>query len=209
MVVISAVFFFFQAEDGIRDKLVTGVQTCALPISKSLCCQSLPVTPVSVQPYVPKGTKTGVNGTLLHPTATRWRRGLEFGVSDKWHQAQGLGSAETVSIVQDGSQNGNGEMRQRRGPFIELYPTYGAMIFQILGDARLADPQVFGKTGAEWLSALFGASLPTQKIPYAHAQRLAGLNVVVGSQVGIGQNEDARACGSLVSLIEPVKRAGK
>src|SRR2546425_7359292 len=26
--------FFFQAEDGIRDKLVTGVQTCALPISK-------------------------------------------------------------------------------------------------------------------------------------------------------------------------------
>src|SRR3989441_2372722 len=28
-------FFFFQAEDGIRDKLVTGVQTCALPISDS------------------------------------------------------------------------------------------------------------------------------------------------------------------------------
>src|SRR5205823_9400299 len=27
------IFFFFQAEDGIRDKLVTGVQTCALPIS--------------------------------------------------------------------------------------------------------------------------------------------------------------------------------
>ena len=27
--------FFFQAEDGIRDRLVTGVQTCALPISGS------------------------------------------------------------------------------------------------------------------------------------------------------------------------------
>src|SRR5690554_7761677 len=27
------VFFFFQAEDGIRDADVTGVQTCALPIS--------------------------------------------------------------------------------------------------------------------------------------------------------------------------------
>ena len=26
-------FFFFQAEDGIRDYKVTGVQTCALPIS--------------------------------------------------------------------------------------------------------------------------------------------------------------------------------
>src|SRR5690349_23711054 len=29
-------FFFFQAEDGIRDLYVTGVQTCALPISLSL-----------------------------------------------------------------------------------------------------------------------------------------------------------------------------
>ena len=27
--------FFFQAEDGIRDSPVTGVQTCALPISRS------------------------------------------------------------------------------------------------------------------------------------------------------------------------------
>src|SRR2546422_5858655 len=32
---VYAVFFFFQAEDGIRDVAVTGVQTCALPISTS------------------------------------------------------------------------------------------------------------------------------------------------------------------------------
>src|SRR5256886_7034427 len=31
--VIIFFFFFFQAEDGIRDLTVTGVQTCALPIS--------------------------------------------------------------------------------------------------------------------------------------------------------------------------------
>src|SRR2546422_3055032 len=30
---IFFIFFFFQAEDGIRDVAVTGVQTCALPIS--------------------------------------------------------------------------------------------------------------------------------------------------------------------------------
>src|SRR5437762_7025088 len=30
---IEGLFFFFQAEDGIRDTSVTGVQTCALPIS--------------------------------------------------------------------------------------------------------------------------------------------------------------------------------
>src|SRR5207245_5788572 len=29
-------YFFFQAEDGIRDATVTGVQTCALPISRPI-----------------------------------------------------------------------------------------------------------------------------------------------------------------------------
>src|SRR5215469_5602455 len=33
MVLYFFFFFFFQAEDGIRDLYVTGVQTCALPIS--------------------------------------------------------------------------------------------------------------------------------------------------------------------------------
>src|SRR5256886_7834364 len=33
-------FFFFQAEDGIRDLTVTGVQTCALPISQSRSASS-------------------------------------------------------------------------------------------------------------------------------------------------------------------------
>src|SRR5437879_12235460 len=33
---VLVLFFFFQAEDGIRDTSVTGVQTCALPISSRL-----------------------------------------------------------------------------------------------------------------------------------------------------------------------------
>src|SRR5256886_11209688 len=33
-VALIGVVFFFQAEDGIRDLTVTGVQTCALPISR-------------------------------------------------------------------------------------------------------------------------------------------------------------------------------
>src|SRR5207249_8431204 len=31
----GVLFFFFQAEDGIRDRNVTGVQTCALPIYRN------------------------------------------------------------------------------------------------------------------------------------------------------------------------------
>src|SRR5256886_14822593 len=36
----SVFFFFFQAEDGIRDLTVTGVQTCALPISEEYPIQA-------------------------------------------------------------------------------------------------------------------------------------------------------------------------
>src|SRR2546430_7105194 len=42
------VVFFFQAEDGIRDLTVTGVQTCALPISVAQCLRSVAV-------YLPSG----------------------------------------------------------------------------------------------------------------------------------------------------------
>src|SRR5436309_7484582 len=38
-------FFFFQAEDGIRDFHVTGVQTCALPISRWEYCPRSRPTP--------------------------------------------------------------------------------------------------------------------------------------------------------------------
>src|SRR6266511_6147278 len=34
-------FFFFQAEDGIRDFHVTGVQTCALPISQNATVRTM------------------------------------------------------------------------------------------------------------------------------------------------------------------------
>src|SRR5258708_7851930 len=46
--------FFFQAEDGIRDDLVTGVQTCALPISSA--------------------TETSIPGVHMPHWAAPWRR---------------------------------------------------------------------------------------------------------------------------------------
>src|SRR2546429_5268601 len=42
------VFFFFQAEDGIRDVAVTGVQTCALPI-----CEHPRMGAADVVPFIP------------------------------------------------------------------------------------------------------------------------------------------------------------
>src|SRR5262249_58693857 len=52
--------FFFQAEDGIRDWSVTGVQTCALPIS---------AMPAPVRASQPMNQSPGP------PTAHQWRHG--------------------------------------------------------------------------------------------------------------------------------------
>src|SRR2546430_8627901 len=52
----KSVFFFFQAEDGIRDLTVTGVQTCALPI------------------YVPTLLLHGDADRILPPDATSRRQ---------------------------------------------------------------------------------------------------------------------------------------
>src|SRR5690625_6591331 len=46
-------YFFFQAEDGIRDGHVTGVQTCALPI-----CQTAAATSVEKFPDGPQDGET-------------------------------------------------------------------------------------------------------------------------------------------------------
>src|SRR5437016_8999999 len=42
IVLFYCFFFFFQAEDGIRDWSVTGVQTCALPIFRTRPCHPFP-----------------------------------------------------------------------------------------------------------------------------------------------------------------------
>src|SRR3712207_7514268 len=81
----SVVFFFFQAEDGIRDIGVTGVQTCALPIwmparragaSVSPDCVPLPV-PARITPLVGSASTTfipGGNPTLAQATRSEERR---------------------------------------------------------------------------------------------------------------------------------------
>src|SRR2546425_5702845 len=68
-------FFFFQAEDGIRDKLVTGVQTCALPI----CAVSTywgPPLRASMAPFCRRGF--GGARTVVGVTPLEWHSALLF-----------------------------------------------------------------------------------------------------------------------------------
>src|SRR5438034_7892987 len=76
--VAFAVFFFFQAEDGIRDHCVTGVQTCALPICAGPTCGVSQRPPVR-RTWAPRG-ETPV---LIH--AFNWAKlSLAVGLAFRW-----------------------------------------------------------------------------------------------------------------------------
>src|SRR5688500_20405883 len=73
--------FFFQAEDGIRDYKVTGVQTCALPISSMRCSSTPSAAKIDAysQPMTPAPTTARVFGKLGRACVgiecrSRWER---------------------------------------------------------------------------------------------------------------------------------------
>src|SRR5439155_2810789 len=75
----ARVCFFFQAEDGIRDGHVTGVQTCALPISRQ---EPEPAKPIAVSEIVeaavaavrPEAERRGVTVAVERPPRSEERR---------------------------------------------------------------------------------------------------------------------------------------
>src|SRR2546421_8227347 len=83
-------FFFFQAEDGIRDLIVTGVQTCALPISKgSRTLYSLPLNKLHLCPVpfptwfhqfdnIPHLLLSHLLRLLLHKHGLNWLKRLKM-----------------------------------------------------------------------------------------------------------------------------------
>src|SRR6266496_685660 len=66
----SGIFFFFQAEDGIRDLYVTGVQTCALPISCRLTHvigRGVPIRSGDAHARIPPVPESGSKMVDAHP----------------------------------------------------------------------------------------------------------------------------------------------
>src|SRR5216684_5017233 len=75
--------FFFQAEDGIRDVAVTGVQTCALPILRKF---SLAAYSQGVRLGIGQDLSTGAgHATAQVHHGARWRSG--------WVADRGIGTA--------------------------------------------------------------------------------------------------------------------
>src|SRR5699024_12047485 len=72
--IVIVFYFFFQAEDGIRDRNVTGVQTCALPISSDLKdLATATQTPV----YMLTGESTNVTAEALSAISSGYQQRIE------------------------------------------------------------------------------------------------------------------------------------
>src|SRR5699024_11829937 len=65
---ICLLFFFFQAEDGIRDRNVTGVQTCALPILPPIQLPAMVVRPRHSSSAPVPATISGATIEKIHST---------------------------------------------------------------------------------------------------------------------------------------------
>src|SRR3712207_8353273 len=79
--IICLIFFFFQAEDGIRDIGVTGVQTCALPIcvgKTTLVGSVSEITPLTTE-AVMTSAGVGVDDTRQVPGKLTTTVAMDFG----------------------------------------------------------------------------------------------------------------------------------
>src|SRR5207249_2537443 len=125
--------FFFQAEDGIRDRNVTGVQTCALPIS---------TTPGW---YLGRGAISNGDVLTLEPggralevTAKVWipiRAGADYLVQVDYREAPMVGAQKIYAIALDSA-----------GRVLSAFP----------------DPAGYGcSPSADWIHAYFAFTAPT------------------------------------------------
>src|SRR5206468_5585574 len=101
---IALLFFFFQAEDGIRDLIVTGVQTCALPI----CAVFEIVEMDSRRPSRRPGRRPWGGGRARRTGSRRWwcsplRRSEERRVGE-----EGVAGVVVGQVIEEVSMGGRG-----------------------------------------------------------------------------------------------------
>src|SRR5437867_12390363 len=95
--------FFFQAEDGIRDRTVTGVQTCALPIFFG---RALP-------------ERVGVAPRIVEPALDNWRseeRRVGKECRSRWGPQRGKKKGRDVNWPPVPQELGRCRWRSRSGP---------------------------------------------------------------------------------------------
>src|SRR5699024_11596404 len=105
---VNSFVFFFQAEDGIRDRNVTGVQTCALPISlaetgAASAGTAAAVTDVTVLPGVGvEGVVDGRSLKVISASAAAEQADLGSELAD-WTSAQAQAQRTVAVVIDDGT----------------------------------------------------------------------------------------------------------
>ena len=111
-------------------------------------------------------------------------------------------------FIQRGAKHGNGEVSELRGAFIELQPANDTVIGKIFGDAGFRDTQKVSE-----LRFQIGISPPggagAAELADGNAKRIAGLYIIIGSHVIVGQDKDAGAGGRMFRVIELGGRASE
>src|SRR5258707_199775 len=134
------IFFFFQAEDGIRDIGVTGVQTCALPISRTeLFAMDAPATRIAgasiakssvreaARPGSPMAHRLSTEDAIrwssrLLSLRTSWKTKFAAGEARTWLACGSSAGADCPSLVPCGAGSGGlapgcgSGLRRRRPP---------------------------------------------------------------------------------------------
>src|SRR6266496_597235 len=131
-------FFFFQAEDGIRDLYVTGVQTCALPIWLLRCAGAATFAGSS------KSTRTGLLASeLRHVRASERLLRVKLVVR----------SAQQANVVE-----GRGAAEGRRVDVVQLEPPLAPAAPAVRADPRagtlVAAPDLPANLGRDRLADL-------------------------------------------------------
>src|SRR5205809_5815393 len=104
-VLYDCFFFFFQAEDGIRDVAVTGVQTCALPISNNTRVSDGTLIPhfsaiaTALRPTSAGfGSRCGVTSTLASASISSLFRKYPPWLSNSRFTSDAIGSSTTTEF---------------------------------------------------------------------------------------------------------------
>src|SRR5699024_12224400 len=102
-------FFFFQAEDGIRDRNVTGVQTCALPI----CRRWLPKWRGTWCMYFPSCWRTPLRTPRMIPRCP-CAAGSTMTDRGSSRSPTGVPRSEERRVGKEGREGGGGWDRQKK-----------------------------------------------------------------------------------------------
>src|SRR6202522_1041864 len=112
---VSAECFFFQAEDGIRDVVVTGVQTCALPICRKveyMLPQQEPLLKETLGVIVYQEQVMRIANVLAS---------YSLGEADLLRRAMGKKNAEAMAEQRDRFMSGAAALGHPKAPVVEVF----------------------------------------------------------------------------------------